>query len=83
MFHGIQQNYLLVNTFGLSNATSDSKEHLVAGYDRANKRPVLVMFYTLFMIDRNKIAEQLSAAFPEWNEKILFNEARKINVSRF
>lgn len=76
-------NYLPFNTFGLSNAPSPSKEHFVAGDDRANEHPVLVGFHTLFMREHNKLAEELAVAFPEWNENKLFHEARKINIAQF
>ena len=51
-----------------------------AGDDRVNQNLALVSMHTIFLRLHNTIAIKLHKLNPEYNDEILFQEARKINI---
>ncbi|MEL6545879.1 MAG: peroxidase family protein [Myxococcota bacterium] len=52
-------------------------EFFVAGDTRANENPVLLSLHTIFAREHNRRARRLSAIHPEWDDELLYNEARR------
>jgi hypothetical protein len=52
-----------------------------AGDVRANENIELTAIQTLFVRNHNRIANELHALHPDWNDEQLFQEARKINIA--
>lgn len=76
-------NYLPINTAGIRNAPTKESKYFLAGDHRANEHPVLTSLHTLFMREHNLICEELGAKFPDWDDELLFQMARKINGAQF
>lgn len=59
----------------------DSKGMYVSGDDRVNENPALTAMHTLFIREHNRIAGEVSQAFPHYTEEEMFQLARKIAVA--
>jgi hypothetical protein len=57
---------------------SDATQVYAAGDGRANEQPCLTAMHTLFVREHNRLADQLAAANPSWNDEQIFQTARKI-----
>jgi hypothetical protein len=69
------------NTLGLPNGTGghpDPTAFYVAGDVRANEQIGLTAAHTLFVREHNRIADELAAANPTWDDEQVFQRARKI-----
>ncbi len=55
----------------------------VGGDVRSNENSVLVSMHTLFVREHNRIAENLAAAHPDWDDEELFQRAREINIAQY
>lgn len=76
-------NMLPFNTFGLFNAPAATAEFYVAGDHRVNEHPVLTAIHAIFLREHNRLARKLEAAFPAWDDEMLYQNARKINGAQF
>jgi peroxidase len=55
----------------------------VAGDRRANENVELMSQHTIFLRNHNRLADQIQAAFPSWNDEQVFQEARKLNIAEY
>ncbi len=55
----------------------------LAGDERVSEQDALVAQHTLWLRNHNRIAEDLSAFHPKWNDKKLFERARQINIAQY
>lgn len=72
---------LPLNTMGLVNDTggpADPSQFYVAGDVRANEQVGLTAIHTLFMREHNRLADDLAAANPLWNDEQIYQRARKL-----
>lgn len=76
-------NLMPFNSFGLSNAPAATADFYVAGDHRANEHPVLTAIHVIFLREHNRLARELEAAFPTWDDEKLYQNARKINGAQF
>lgn len=70
------------NTFRSDNIPSKSEKFFLGGDQRVNENPVLASIHTLFVREHNSLAKELKKKFPGWNDRFLFEEARRINVAQ-
>jgi hypothetical protein len=73
-------NLLPFNTMGLPNATNgapDPTQYYVAGDMRVNEQIGLTSIQTLFMREHNRLADQIAAQNPTWNDEQIYQRARK------
>jgi hypothetical protein len=72
---------LPLNTFGLPNGTGgpfDPTQFYVAGDVRANEQVGLTAVHTLFMREHNRLADEIAAANPLWDDEQIYQRARKL-----
>lgn len=72
---------LPLNTLGLNNDTggpADPTQFYVAGDIRANEQVGLTAVHTLFMREHNRLADEIAAAHPGWNDEQIYQRARKL-----
>ncbi len=55
----------------------------LAGDERVSEQDALVAQHTLWVRNHNRIAEDLSAFHPKWEDKQIFERARQINIAQF
>jgi prostaglandin-endoperoxide synthase 2 len=69
---------------GLSHTTQDQRRTLFAvGGDRANATAQIAMMNTLFLREHNRLAGQLEAHHPGWDDEHVFQVARNIIIVMF
>lgn len=66
------------NTGGLPNGGGLGAAGFVAGDVRANEQSGLTAIHTLFVREHNRLADQISAANPGWNDEQVYQHARKM-----
>ncbi|MFA6045423.1 MAG: peroxidase family protein [Phycisphaerales bacterium] len=76
-------NFLPYNTAGLINAeptggTNTDPNFFVAGDIRSNEQTGLTTIHTIFMREHNRVADQIAAANPSWNDEQIYQKARHI-----
>ncbi len=72
---------LPLNTLGLNNDTggpADPTQFYVAGDIRVNEQVGLTAVHTLFMREHNRLADEIAAANPGWNDEQIYQRARKL-----
>jgi hypothetical protein len=77
-------NLLPLNSAGLANANDAhlfaDDQLFVAGDVRANENIELTALHTLFMREHNRLADQIAAKHPTWNDEQIFQQARRLVV---
>lgn len=63
------------------NASNKVCYHL--GDDRANQSPGLVSLQVMYVREHNRIADALHQINPHWDDEMLYQEARRINIAQF
>jgi len=58
------------------------RELFIAGDVRANENSVLTSVHTLFVREHNRLAGELAAAHPDWDDERIFQRARQINIAQ-
>lgn len=76
-------NMLPVNTFDLENFPRNSDQFYLAGDTRANEVPPLTAIHTVWMREHNQLCDSLRRSFPTWNDELLYQFARRINIINF
>jgi peroxidase len=78
-------NLLPLNSAGLANANDAhlfaDDQLFIAGDVRANENIELTALHTLFMREHNRLADQISAKHPTWNDEQVFQQARRLVVA--
>lgn len=67
----------------LNNAPDASSEYFAAGDVRANENILLTAFHVLWLREHNKVATELSEAFPDFGDELLFDIARSIVIAEY
>lgn len=62
---------------------TDSHHCFTAGDVRGNQHPMLQAFHLLFLRNHNTHAINLAKVNPQWNDQMLFEEARRLNIAEY
>ncbi|XP_058116226.1 peroxidase-like [Anopheles ziemanni] len=62
---------------------SESEVCYLTGDARSNQSPHLTLLHLAFLLEHNRLAEELSTVNPEWDDERLFQEARQINIAQY
>ncbi len=74
-------NLLPLNTMGLPNGDNgdpNRAQYFVAGDVRVNEQVGLTAIQTLFVREHNRLADEISAAHPDWTDEQIYQQARKL-----
>lgn len=85
------RNLLPFNGFGdenslgalIDNAPNKDSRYFVAGDVRVTEQTLLICIHTLFVREHNLVADELAAAFPQFNDEILYQTARAIVIAEY
>jgi len=72
-----------VNTKSVCFSRNPRETCYISGDARINQNPTLSIVQILFIREHNRIASELQKLNPQWTDKILFQEARRINIAQF
>uniref|UniRef100_A0A9I3FGK9 Peroxidase n=1 Tax=Anopheles epiroticus TaxID=199890 RepID=A0A9I3FGK9_9DIPT len=61
----------------------DSSACYLTGDVRSNQSPHLTLIHQAFLLEHNRLASELAALNPDWDDERLFQEARRINVAQY
>uniref|UniRef100_A0A1B0GGD7 Uncharacterized protein n=1 Tax=Glossina morsitans morsitans TaxID=37546 RepID=A0A1B0GGD7_GLOMM len=64
----------------IKEADMDKQLCFMAGDSRVNNNPYTIVIYTIFMRNHNRIARKLKVKFPQWDDEMLFEKAKTINI---
>lgn len=62
----------------MANPIANNKRWFVAGDVRANENVLLTAIHTLFVLEHNRLCDELKLTHPEWTDEQLYQRARKI-----
>ncbi|XP_060648778.1 peroxidase [Drosophila nasuta] len=71
------------NVTGDCDAVDPNEVCYRAGDVRVNQNPGLAILQTILLREHNRIADALSALNPHFDDRTLFQEARKINIAQY
>ncbi|XP_037943287.1 peroxidase-like, partial [Teleopsis dalmanni] len=71
------------NVTGDCDATDPNEVCYMAGDVRVNQNPGLTMLQTILLREHNRIADVLAKLNPHYDDRTLFQEARKINIAQY
>jgi hypothetical protein len=73
-------NLMPLNTMGLPNGTGGGNpaDFYLAGDVRSNEQVGLTAVHTLFVREHNRLADEIAAANPGWNDEEVYQRARKL-----
>jgi len=77
----VKRPYMLKGIDGACRDTTVTVKCFVGGEGRANENLGLTSLQTLFLRAHNKIAQELAALNPRWNDELLFEETRRIVIA--
>ncbi|XP_069937881.1 salivary peroxidase/catechol oxidase-like isoform X1 [Cherax quadricarinatus] len=73
----------LVHASNFENCRSDSKKCFLAGDERSNEQLGLLVVHAMLFREHNRLAGQLSALNPHWNDERIYQEARRVNIAKY
>lgn len=65
------------------NILPDENRNYFTGDDRVNQTPLLAMWHSIFVRNHNLLADGLAVLNTHWDEEIIFQEARRINIALY
>lgn len=81
----ISENYALEVTSGMGGACLDcvlqAPRLATSRFHRVNENPGLLALHGLWVLEHNRLCDELSTSNPAWNDERLFNEARKLVIA--
>ncbi|XP_049768895.1 peroxidase-like [Schistocerca cancellata] len=72
-----------VNDSVASCSVSSDETCFLAGDDRVNQNPLVALETILFVREHNRVADQLSAMNPHWDDERLYQETRRIVIAEY
>uniref|UniRef100_A0A182K431 Heme peroxidase 1 n=1 Tax=Anopheles christyi TaxID=43041 RepID=A0A182K431_9DIPT len=55
----------------------------LTGDVRSNQSPHLTLIHQAFMLEHNRLARELAVLNPDWDDEMLFQQARRINIAQY
>lgn len=71
------------NVTGDCDATEPDEICYMAGDIRVNQNPGLTILQTILLREHNRLADNLAKLNPHYDDRTLFQEARKINIAQY
>uniref|UniRef100_A0A182MLX1 Heme peroxidase 1 n=2 Tax=Anopheles culicifacies TaxID=139723 RepID=A0A182MLX1_9DIPT len=71
------------NRTAVCNVKDDSEACYLTGDVRSNQSPHLTLIHQTFLLEHNRLARELATLYPDWDDNVLFQEARKINIAQY
>uniref|UniRef100_A0A182SDF7 Heme peroxidase 1 n=1 Tax=Anopheles maculatus TaxID=74869 RepID=A0A182SDF7_9DIPT len=71
------------NKTATCNVKDDSESCFLTGDVRSNQSPHLTLIHQAFVLEHNRLAGELAELNPDWDDGVLFQQARKINIAQY
>ncbi|XP_050079851.1 peroxidase-like [Anopheles maculipalpis] len=65
------------------NVNDDSESCYLTGDVRSNQSPHLTLLHQAFVLEHNRLARELAELNPDWDDGVLFQQARKLNIAQY